>query len=124
MADANKLAASPMDDMDPFLLEFIQGRINTFIKWDLVRFFYDHPHTSETVETIARTMGRDVRTLEPELMQLVRDGLVEMDNLGGLRIFTLTDDAQSRSLIDTFLTACSDRQFRVKAIYHVIRSLR
>ncbi len=124
MVDANKLAASPMDDMDPFLLEFIRDRINTFIKWDLVRFFYDHPHTSETAETIARIMGRDVRTLEPELLQLVRDGLVEMDNLAGLRIFTLTDDPQTRHRIDHFLTACSDRQFRVKAIYHVIRSLR
>jgi hypothetical protein len=113
-----------MDDMEPFLLEFIQGRINTFIKWDLVRFFNDHPHTSETAESIARVLDRDVRTLEPELVQLVHDGLVEMDNLGGLRIFTLTDDPQTRHMIDRFLDACDDRQFRVKAIYHVIRSLR
>lgn len=124
MSDAHERAASLMDDMDPALLELIRSRINTFVKWDLVRFFHDSPHASETAETIARHMGRDVRTLEPELLQLVRDGLLEMDNLAGLRIFTLTDDMQVRRLLDQFVTACNDRQFRVKAIYHVIRSLR
>ena len=124
MSDADERAAALMDDMDPALLELIQDRVNTFIKWDLIRFFHDNPHTSETVETIARHIGRDVRTLEPELLQLVHDGLLEMDNLSGLRIFTLADDEQARKLIKRFVAACGDRQFRVKAIYHVIRNLR
>jgi hypothetical protein len=29
-----------------------------------------------------------------------------------------------RELITSFIQACDDRQFRVKAIYHVIRNLR
>ncbi len=124
MSDADERVAALMNDMDPLLLELIQDRINTFIKWDLIRFFHDNPHTSETAETIARHIGRDVRTVEPELLQLVRDGLLEMDNLTGLRIFTLADDEPVRALIDRFMAACGDRQFRVKAIYHVIRNLR
>lgn len=113
-----------MDDMDPRLLELIQTRINSFIKWDLVRFFHENPHTTDTAENIARYTGRDIRTVEPELMQLARDGVLESEDLADMRIYMFTDDAELRQLVATFIKACDDRQFRVKAIYHVIRSLR
>ncbi|HEX3050149.1 MAG TPA: hypothetical protein VHP83_05795 [Aggregatilineaceae bacterium] len=124
MSDVDDYAASLMDDMDPRLLELIQTRINSFIKWDLVRFFHDNPHTTDTADNIARYTGRDVRTVEPELIQLARDGVLEMEDLGGLRVFTLADDPDLRQLLGSFIAACDDRQFRVKAIYHVIRNLR
>jgi predicted transcriptional regulator len=124
MPDTDDLATSLMDDMDPRLLELIQTRINSFIKWDLVRFFHDNPHTTDTADSIARYTGRDVRTVEPELIQLARDGVLHMEDLAGMRVFTLVGDADMRQLIQSFIAACDDRQFRVKAIYHVIRSLR
>jgi hypothetical protein len=124
MADTDDFTTSLMDDMDPRLLELIQTRINSFIKWDLVRFFHDNPHTTDTADSIARYTGRDVRTVEPELLQLARDGVLEMEDLTGMRVYTLTGDPDVRELIRRFIRACDDRQFRVKAIYHVIRSLR
>jgi hypothetical protein len=124
MPDQDDIATSLMDDMDPRLLELIQTRINSFIKWDLVRFFHDNPHTTDTADSIARYTGRDVRTVEPELIQLARDGVLQMEDLAGLRVFTLVSNSEMRQLIGSFIAACDDRQFRVKAIYHVIRSLR
>jgi len=124
MPDTDDYAASLMDDMDPRLLELIQTRINSFIKWDLVRFFHENPHTTDTADSIARYTGRDVRTVEPELVQLARDGVLEMEDLSGLRVFTFASDEDMRELIANFIQACDDRQFRVKAIYHVIRNLR
>jgi hypothetical protein len=113
-----------MDDMDPRLLDLIQTRINSFIKWDLVRFFHDNPHTTDTADSIARYTGRDVRIVEPELGQLARDGVLQVEDLSGLNVYTFTTDKDIRELISSFIRACDDRQFRVKAIYHVIRSLR
>lgn len=124
MADTDDFTTSLMDDMDPRLLELIQTRINSFIKWDLVRFFHDNPHTTDTADSIARYTGRDVRTVEPELLQLARDEVLEMEDLTGMRVYTLSADPEVRELIRKFIQACDDRQFRVKAIYHVIRSLR
>jgi hypothetical protein len=124
MADTDDFTTSLMDDMDPRLLELIQTRINSFIKWDLVRFFHDNPHTTDTADSIARYTGRDVRTVEPELLQLARDEVLEMEDLTGMRVYTLSADPEVRELIRQFIRACDDRQFRVKAIYHVIRSLR
>lgn len=124
MSDTDDYATSLMDNIDPELLDLIQTRINSFIKWDLVRFFHENPHTTDTADNIARYTGRDVRIVEPELAQLARDSVLELDQLPDMRIYTYTDNPTMRSLIGQFLDRCEDRQFRVKAIYHVIRSLR
>ncbi len=118
------LATRLMDDMDPRLLEFIRTKVNSFIKWDLVRFFHDNPHTTDTADGIARYTGRDVRTIEPELQQLVNAGILQTSPLNDLTVYTLATDTDTRKLINTFILACDDRQFRVKAIYHVIRGMR
>lgn len=124
MPDGDDFAASLMNDIDPRLLELIRTRINSFIKWDLVRFFHDNPHTADTADSIARYTGRDLRIVEPELLQLARDDVLEVEELAGMRIYTLVEDRDTLNLIASFIRACDDRQFRVKAIYHVIRSLR
>lgn len=113
-----------MDDMDPALLEFIQSRVNSFIKWDLVRFFHDNPHAVDTAENIARYIGRDARTIDAELKALVRAGVLQQNQVSDVYVYALTNDRQVRELVSQFVTACNDRQFRVKAIYHVIRAMR
>ena len=100
MTGKEDFAASLMDDMDPRLLDLIQTRVNSFIKWDLVRFFHDNPHTTDTADSIARYTGRDVRTVEPELIQLAQDGVLDMEDLSGMRVYTLTQDQDVRDLVE------------------------
>ncbi len=119
-----KSASRLMDDMDPVMLDFLQEKVNSFIKWDMVRFFHDNPHAADTVENIARYTGRDVRTITGELAGLVETGVLEQTELSGQTIYMLAADARMRDLVNTFVRACDDRIFRVKAIYHVIRSMR
>ena len=85
--------------------------------------FHDNPHTTDTADTLLGTRARRTHGW-PELVQLARDGELEMEDLTGMRVYTLTADADMRDLIKRFIEACDDRQFRVKAIYHVIRNLR
>lgn len=117
-------ASTLMDDIDPQLRDFLRSKVNSFIKWDLVRFFHDNPHTAETAENVARYTGRDVRTVEDELDDLVKAGVLQVNEIAELRIFSLVDEPQMRDLVNDFVLACDDRQFRVKAIYHVIRGMR
>lgn len=116
-------AIDPMDDMDPRLLDLLQTRLTSFIKWDIVRFFYENPDTTDTADRIAQSTGRDLRTVEPELVQLARHAILEMETLTGLRVYTFSDDPDTCQLIHEFFSACEDRQFRLKAIFHVIRQL-
>ena len=113
-----------MDDIDPRFLDLIHNKVNSFIKWDIVRFFHDNPHTTDTADGIARYTGRDMLIVEPELEQLAQTGVLETTELGEMLVYTLTTDTEMRNLIHSFVLACNSRQFRVKAIYHVIQGMR
>lgn len=113
-----------MDDIDPHLLRFLRDKVNSFVKWDLVRFFHDNPHAADTAENIARYTGRDVRTIADELKGLVEAEVLEQNEVSSMTIFMLASDREMRRMINEFVLACDDRQFRVKAIYHVIRGMR
>jgi hypothetical protein len=113
-----------MADMDPQLLKFLQTKVNSFVKWDLVRFFHDNPHTTDTAENIARYAGRSVETIRAELSELARDGVLEENQLDDMTVYSLVPDRETRDLLEQFVKASDDRQFRVKAIYHIIRGAR
>ena len=113
-----------MDDMDPILLDFVKTKVNSFIKWDLVRFFHENPHTADTVESIARYAGRNATAVEPELEELVNSGIMQKSMMGSTPIYSLKANKDMQALVDRFIMACEDRHFRVKAVYHIIRGMR
>lgn len=116
-------ADDPMNDIDPRLLDLLRTRLTSFVKWDVLRFFHEHPQITDTAENIAHSTGRDLRAVEPELAQLARHNILEMELLTGLRVYTLSDDPATRQLIHEFFTACDDRRFLLRVIYHVLRGL-
>jgi len=118
------LARRLMDDMDPEILEFLKTTVNTFVKWDLVLFFYENSNTTDTADNIARYIGRDAGAIQSELDELVSAGVLVRDRAADLVVYALTRDAQVRERIRHFVSASDDRQFRVKAIYHLIRGSR
>jgi DNA-binding transcriptional ArsR family regulator len=122
--EESDLAARLMEDMDSRLLEFLKNQVNSFVKWDLVRFFHENPNTTDTAENIARYAGRDPTAIEQELTELAESGVLHREAVGDMTIYSLATDQEMRDLIDQFVVACKDRQFRVKAIYHIIRGMR
>jgi hypothetical protein len=113
-----------MNDMDPPLLDLVKTKVNSFIKWDLVRFLRENPNTADTAENIAKYVGRNATTVEPELRELVDCEIMEVKTVDGLPVYSLTTDNSTRELLDRFITACEDRHFRVKVIYHIVRGMR
>ena len=124
MAMSEDFTSKLMNDMDPALLEFVKAKVNSFIKWDLVRFFHENPHTADSAESIARYIGRHVDATQPELEGLVKDGVIHERTIDGTTIYSVVSDQEMRSLIEKFVLACGDRHFRVKAVYHIIRNMR
>jgi DNA-binding transcriptional ArsR family regulator len=118
------LTSRLMADMNPELLDFLQKKVNSFVKWDLIRFFHDNPHTTDTADNIARYAGRSVETIRIELGELTEDGVLDENQLGEMVVYSLAPDPKTRELLQQFVRASDDRQFRVKAIYHIIRGTR
>ena len=113
-----------MNDMDPQLLDLVKTKVNSFIKWDLVRFLRENPNTADTAENVAKYIGRNAATIEPELRDLVGAKVMELRSVEGIPVYSLTTDPATREMIDRFITACEDRHFRVKVIYHIVRGMR
>lgn len=111
---------SPSVDMTPEWQAFIEKKVNSFIKWDLIRFFHDNPHMQDTAENIAGYIGRDTKTIVRELDGLVNVEVLLITEQNGEKIYRLTSNMDTRDLIRDFVAACFDRNFRVKAIHHVI----
>jgi hypothetical protein len=116
--------AKLMNDMSPELLDFIKTKVNSFVKWDMVRFFHENPNTADTVDSIALYAGRNVAVVEPELRELVESGVLTSRWLNQMTIYSLSTDQSVRRLVNEFIAACDDRNFRVKAVYHIIRGMR
>jgi predicted transcriptional regulator len=121
---SDDFTAKLMDDMDARLLDFIKTKVNSFIKWDLVRFFYENPNTTDSVENIAKYAGRNAAAVESELEELVESGVMERELVEGIPVYSLASDKEMRQLVNEFILACEDRHFRVKAVYHIIRGMR
>jgi hypothetical protein len=110
-------------EMNASWKQFLQTKVNSFIKWDLVRFFHDNPHTTDTSENIAQYVGRDAKTVRRELDGLVKAEVLLIESVSGQRIYRLSDVDDTRQLIREFVAACHSREFRVKAINHVINGM-
>lgn len=123
MAEHDNFTAKIMDDMPDKLLDFVKLKVTSFIKWDLIRFFYENPNTVDTADNIARYAGRSINAVEPELEELEMSGIMQRRLIGDQIVFSLTDNTETRQTIAEFVRACEDRQFRVKAVYHIIRGM-
>ncbi len=117
------LTAQLMGEIEPDLLEFIQQKVTSFVKWDLIRLLYNNPNTADTAERLARYAGRSSQVIKDELEDMVQNGLVEVRLIAGIPVYSLTKDEKMRELIGKFLKACEDRQFRVKVVYHIMKSM-
>ncbi len=111
-----------LESIDPELAEFIRAKINSFIRWDILKLLYSNPHTVDTAERIARQCGRPVESVIRELEGMVRDGLLEMHLVAGIPVYSLSKNPSARQLIEKFLEACRNRQVRVRVVYHILKS--
>ncbi len=102
--------------MDGKWSSLIRTKINSFTKWDLVRFFHDNPHTRDTAENIAGFLGRDPQAVKIELSELVRAKVLESDESSEGTIFRLSSKKEVRQIISEFIYACHNRDFRMQVI--------
>jgi hypothetical protein len=113
-----------MVDMDANLLAFLRAQVDSFIKWDLIQFFCRNPDTMDTAENIARYIGRSAENMREEMAELSSGEVLAERKLNGRTIYSLSREPQVRELLRRFAESCDDQQFRIKAIYHILRTMR
>ncbi|MAU08986.1 MAG: hypothetical protein CL607_04130 [Anaerolineaceae bacterium] len=103
--------------------EFLVNEVNTFAKWDLIRFFHENPYTTDTADHIASVIGRDEKQVKRELEDLSRTGILTKKKVSKADVYSYSTDSDIRSRIEAFISACYDREFRIHAINQVIQGM-
>jgi hypothetical protein len=111
-------------DIDPDLLKCLRMQVNSFIKWDLVHFFYQNPYTIDTPEGIARHIGRNVGVIRVDLVALAAEGLLTVHCYDGVTVYSCSTDPVVKDKVQRLVEAFSDRLFRTRAAFQVIRAMR
>lgn len=111
-------------ELPPEMLAFVQTKIDSFIKWDVLRFLKDNPQAADTSVGLAQCVGRQPEVVSPELEEMAEDGLLRARDVGGMTVYSLTQDEATRDLISRFLDGCEDRRFRLRVVFHVARNAR
>jgi predicted transcriptional regulator of viral defense system len=103
------------------LMTFVNQYVDSFIKWDLMRFFHENPHTIDAVDNIARYIGRDAEAVGKELAELAERGFLERVLMENLTVYTLTSDMGMQKKLARFMYASEDQELRSKIIFRLLR---
>ncbi|GAB1422271.1 hypothetical protein MASR2M15_24940 [Anaerolineales bacterium] len=95
---------------------FLLEKVNSFVKWDVIRFFYDNPHTMETSDAIAAAIAANPLSLANELEELSQAGILIRKQNETARVYCLSDEPQVFEVIQEFVRSCHDRTFRLSVI--------
>ena len=122
MGAHGSLMSDIMDEMDPRMLHFIQNHVNTFTRWDIIRFLYENADTQDTAENLERYIGRGLDTIQQEAGEMTAEGILKSTMRRGHTVYALTDDADTRQVIASLVQAAHERAFRMKLVYHIMRA--
>jgi hypothetical protein len=109
-----------VEDVNPQLIEFMENKLNSLAKWDLIQFFFRKPSLLGPAPKIASLTGRDLRRVEVELKDMAYHGLLDVQEKSGVKLYGLSSNPETRRLIEQFVRACDDRKFREAAIYYTV----
>lgn len=85
--------------INPDAAAMLLPHLDTFVKWELLRFLHDNPNAVATVGELARYLGRDETELKPAARALAIAGIVRQTDLGPEYAYSLTTDLEKRQLI-------------------------
>lgn len=78
--------------------------ISDLVTADLVTFLVRNPYTCDSAAGVAMAIGRDSIRVRPVLESLVRAGFLEAVDLGGLRVYQLTEEPHRRQTLQQYVT--------------------
>jgi hypothetical protein len=70
---------------------------------DIVTFFVQNPFTCDSAESLAVRIGRDPLSVERVLKELTAAQLLDVSDLGGMYVYTLTEEPHRRQTLQQYV---------------------
>lgn len=107
----------------PQVMDRLLPHLDSFVKWELLRFLHSNPETAATVEELARYTGRDEMELKPAARALAAAGIVQQNDAGSGYEYSLTKDDTLRHLINHLIQSyLGDRLVRDAISNQILRN--
>ncbi len=107
--------------------EFIRTYVNSFVKWEIVLQYSDHPDSSWTVEDLAKRINRPLEQVRRETIELSGDGFLakQRSSKDGPTHYRLAvnraREPERWDLLQKFTAMCRVREGRLRVIYKVLK---
>lgn len=107
--------------------QFIRTYVNSFVKWEIVIQYCDHPDASWTVEELAQRINRPLEQVRREVVELNGDGFLAKQRSGkeGPTHYRLamnrTREPERWDLLQKFAALCRVREGRLRIIYKILK---
>ncbi len=98
-------------------------QLDSFVKWELLRFLHDNPDLEADIEDLARYTGRDETELKPAARALHTAGLFRQGEGEFGYTYSLTSDEKMRELVDHLVKGfVADRLVRLAISSHILKA--
>lgn len=109
----------------PQVVDRLLPHLDSFVKWELLRFFHGNPEMTATVDELARYTGRDETELKPAARALATAGIIHQRDVGSGYEYCLTKDDTLRHLINHLIQSyLGDRLVRHAISSQILRTQR
>ncbi len=104
------------------LEKFIESYVDSFVKWDLITYFYSNSGVSDTAHSLAIHLGRKESDVEKSLNELVEKNLVTEIKEDGKSIYQYTPPAEVSKMVENFVKSLEIREERLLILAKLLRT--
>lgn len=109
--------------VDPEAADRLLPHLDSFVKWELLRFLHDNPGVEAAVEDLARYTGRDETEIKPAARALTSAGLLSQEDGESGYHYSLSKDGEIRGMVDHMVDGfVADRLVRLAISSHILKA--
>jgi hypothetical protein len=107
--------------------QFIHRYVNSFVKWEIVQYYHDHPDAPFKVDELSHNLNRPADQLRRELEELSTAGLLVKLKTGkqAAYVYSLVSgeakDQELHETLEQFQALCRTREGRLRVIYKILK---
>ena len=106
---------------DRDLEEFIAKVANSFVKIELIKFFYHNPHFLGGGQDLSLAIGRDLKRVSKGINDLVVHGVIQKSGQKSAAIWSYQPDKTMHKKISRFVQSYEETDLRQWIVNQVIR---
>ena len=110
-----------MPELEADLEKFIEEYVNSFIKWDLITYFYNNVGVFDAAHALAIHLGRKESDVTKALSELAEKKLIMKVKRDGEDVYHYSPSIEISEMVSSFIEALEIREKRLLILTKMLR---